>query len=247
MKISIITVVYNGVRFLEQTILSIINQTSKDYEFIIIDGGSDDGTLDVIRKFEKHISKWISESDSGLYDAMNKGLKMATGEYVWFINAGDEIFGQQTLGQLINRTTRTAPDILYGETMIIDEHGKEIGMRRKTAPEKLTWKSLKQGMVVCHQSFIPRRFIAPYFDLNYKYSSDIDWEIKCLKKARNIDNTKLILSRFLDGGQSKSTIIPSLKERFSIMVKNYGPVLSVVNHIPIVLRFFWFYLRNKRF
>lgn len=247
MKISIITVVYNGVRFLEGTIQSIAVQTSKDYEYIIIDGASTDGTLEIIKKYENDIDNWTSEPDKGLYDAMNKGLKLATGNFVWFINAGDKIFDSTTVEKIISIANSTNPDLLYGETLIIGENDSEIGMRRQPIPKKLNWKSLQFGMVVCHQSFIPKREIAPMYDLTYSCSSDIDWVIKCLKNANNIINTELILSRFLDGGRSKKTIIPSLKERYAIMVKNYGVVSTLINHLWIALRFFIFYFRNRRF
>ena len=245
--ISIITVTYNAENYFQKTIDSINKQTCQNFEYIIVDGNSTDSTLDIIKRNKKVISKWISETDSGLYDAMNKGLEMATGDFVWYINAGDEIYNSKTLSLILEEASGIDADILYGEALIISDEGSEISMRRKSAPEKLNWKSLKQGMLVCHQSFIPRRSIVPLYDLKYKYSSDFDWEIKCLKKAKNILNTKLILSRFLDGGKSKKTIIPSLKERFRIMVKYYGLLSSLINHIPITLRFISFYLRHRRF
>lgn len=247
MKISIITVVYNGVKYLESTIQSIAGQTSKDFEYLVIDGGSTDGTLDIIKKYESKIDYWITEPDKGLYDAMNKGLKRASGDFVWFINAGDKVYDAETVGKLIALAKKTEADLLYGETLVINEKGNPIGMRRQPAPENLTWTSLKLGMVVCHQSFIPARRIAPLYDLNYSCSSDIDWVIKCLKKADNIVNSKLILSQFLDGGRSKKTIFPSIKERFRIMVTNYGFIITLLNHISIALRFFRFYFRHRRF
>lgn len=245
--ISIITVTYNAEKYLQKTIDSIRKQTCQNIEYIIVDGNSTDQTVNIIKNNKNYISRWISEPDEGLYDAMNKGLKMATGNFVWFINAGDQIYMKDTIKQILDKASEYNADLLYGEALIINEEDKEIGMRRKSAPEKLSWKSLKKGMVVCHQSFIPNRTIAESYDLNYKYSSDIDWEIKCLKKAKSIVNTRLILSRFLDNGQSKKTIIPSIKERFRIMVKNYGLITTIVNHIPIMLRFIGFYLWHGRF
>jgi glycosyltransferase involved in cell wall biosynthesis len=146
-KVSIITVVFNGARFLEATIQSVINQQCKNFEYIIVDGGSTDGTLDIIHKYEKQISKWSSGTDSGLYDAMNKGIDLAIGDYLWFINAGDEIYDIEVLCKLFKDENAEA-DIFYGETLIIDPNGKEIGMRRQKIPEMLNWKSLKRGMVV---------------------------------------------------------------------------------------------------
>ena len=246
-SISIITVTYNAEKYLQNTINSIDKQSYQNIEYIIVDGNSSDGTVDIIKRNTKLISKWISEPDTGLYDAMNKALNMASGEFVWFINAGDEIYDANTLKLIFDNASAQNADLLYGEAMIVNEEGNEIGMRRKSTPEKLNWKSLRKGMVVCHQSFLPKRSIAPLYDLKYKYSSDIDWEIKCLKKAKSIVNTKLVLSRFLDNGRSKKTIIPSIKERFRIMVKYYGLLSSILYHIPIILRFFVFYLRHGRF
>ncbi|MBN2484736.1 MAG: glycosyltransferase [Bacteroidales bacterium] len=246
-SISIITVVYNAKKQLEATVLSILEQTSKDFEYIIIDGGSTDGTLDVIKKYESQIGFWLSEPDNGLYDAMNKGLSHAKGTFVWFLNAGDKIFDMDTVQKLTDIYAKTDADILYGETMVFSEAGNDVGLRRHSAPADLSWKSLKMGMLVCHQSFLPKREIAPYYNLEYSCSSDIDWEINCLKKARRIVNTKLIISRFLDGGRSKKTIFPSLKERFVIMVKNYGLGTTLLNHIRIFFRFFIYYFRHGRF
>lgn len=247
LKISVITVVFNAEKYLESTIESVIGQTNGNYELIIIDGGSKDGTLNIIQKYKPNISYWISEPDKGLYDAMNKGLKAATGDYVWYINAGDKLYDENTLENLIEIAGRTKADILYGETMIIDTEGNPIGKRRLSAPETLNWKSLKRGMLVCHQSFIPKCSIAPQYNLQYKCSSDIDWEINCLKKAAIIVNTKLYLSQFLDGGRSKKTILPSLRERFTIMQKHYGLVTTLFNHMSIPLRFIAYYLRYRRF
>jgi glycosyltransferase involved in cell wall biosynthesis len=246
-KISIITVVYNGSGLIEKTIKSILSQTYKKIEYIIIDGASTDGTLDIIKKYEKSIKRWISEPDNGLYYAMNKGIDLATGEYLWFINAGDEIFDKETICQIFDSKQGYLKDIYYGETLIIDKNGKEIGMRRQKSPAHLTWKSLKIGMVVSHQSFIVNRKIATYFDLRYKCSADIDWMIKTLKAAGSIENTHLILSKFLDGGRSKSTIITSLRERFEIMTSNYGLVSTLLNHIRIAFRFLLFYIKYRRF
>jgi glycosyltransferase involved in cell wall biosynthesis len=244
--ISIITVVFNGVQYLEATIRSIIDQECKDFEYIIVDGGSTDGTIDIIRKYENHINRWISEPDKGLYDAMNKGMQLATGEYLWFINAGDEIYNSSIIGKILTDELKSA-DILYGEALIIDKNRNEIGMRRQKVPEILNWQSLNFGMVVSHQSFLVRRSIAPQYNIKYQCSADIDWVIISLKIAEKIINTKLILSRFMDGGRSKHTILTNLTERFQIMVNHYGLFSTIINHLQIAGRFFLFILRNRRF
>ena len=107
LKMSIVTVVFNGENYLERTIKSIVNQTYKNVEYIIIDGNSKDGTLAIIDKYKENISYWISEPDKGIYDAMNKSLDLITGDFVWFINAGDEIHDNKTIENLIKQSEKT--------------------------------------------------------------------------------------------------------------------------------------------
>ena len=244
--ISIITIVFNGEKSIENTIKSIINQDYQNVEYIIIDGNSSDKTLEIIQKYDSKIAYWISEPDKGLYDAMNKGLHAATGDYVWFINSGDLVFSESTLTSIFQNKTELS-DIYYGETQMIDEQGNEIGLRRLKAPKTLTWKSFKNGMLVSHQSILVKRSIAENYDLSYRYSADFDWVIKVLKNANLMTNTALMLSKFLDGGQTKQTIIPGLKERFRIMSKNYGFIPTFFRHIIIGLKFVFFVSRHKRF
>ena len=250
-KVSVITVVFNGIETLERTILSVINQTYKNIEYIIVDGGSTDGTQNLIKKYEKHISpntpslKTISEPDNGLYDAMNKGIKLATGDYFWFINSGDEIAATYTLKKIFEN--QVFAHIYYGETIMTNSKGQIIGNRRLTPPEKLTWKDLRNGMLVSHQSVIVSRDIAKMYDTNYRFSADYEWVLTSLKNAEIIVNTHLILSKFLDGGLTKKNILPGLKERFKIMCKYFGPFSTVFYHFPIGFRFLCYYLRNKRF
>lgn len=113
--ISIITVVYNGEKYLEETIQSVINQTYENVEYIIIDGGSTDGTLEIIKKYEDKIDYWVSEKDGGIYDAMNKGIDVATGEWLNFMNAGDSFYSNQTLMEVFNNKNYELYNILYGD------------------------------------------------------------------------------------------------------------------------------------
>jgi glycosyltransferase involved in cell wall biosynthesis len=245
-KISIITVVYNSEKLIESTIVSVLKQSYNNVEFIIIDGNSKDNTVAIIKKYNDKIYYWISEPDKGLYDAMNKGLSKATGDYVCFLNSGDKLYASDTLDKAFSQLT-TLPDVVYGETMIVDNNGVELGLRRLKAPEKLTWKSFQDGMLVCHQSIYIKRDIADYYNLKYKIAADYEWVLKSLKKAKTIYNSKEILTRFLDGGINKKNIRKGLTERLKIMVKYYGLFPTIFNHIIIGVKFFWFWFRNKRF
>ena len=243
--VSIITITYNASRWLEQTILSILSQSYSNIEYIIIDGGSTDGTVDIVKQYASGISYWVSEPDKGIYDAMNKGLQKATGDYVWFINAGDSLYTSDTVQRVVSlvQKKKVLPDIIYGETSIIDEDGNSQGRRRLKAPDKLSWKSFRMGMLVCHQSFITKRTIAPLYDLTYRYSSDFDWCIRCMKQAKSIYNTRMILSNFLEGGVSTTQRKASLKERYDVMCKYYGTVSTSLLHVWFAMRFYtakWF-------
>ncbi len=245
-EISIITVVLNGISYIEKTILSVIRQSCENIEYIIVDGGSEDGTLEIIKKYEDKISKWISEPDEGLYHAMNKGLRLATGDYVWFINGGDEVYGADT-GSAILRFLRDFPDMLYGNTIIIDQKGKELGDRRLTPPEHMTWKSFKMGMLVCHQSLIVKKEIAPEFDLRYAFASDVDWAVRSMIASETIVNTHMYLSRFMEGGTTSRNLKKGLKERFWIMSKYYGFLPTAIRHIFFGFRLTRFFMKHKRF
>ena len=245
-KCSIITVVFNGEAVLPLTLQSIICQTFKSYEYIIIDGASTDGTVDLIRQNQMHIGKWISEVDQGLYDAMNKGLALAQGEYVWFLNAGDRIFDSQTLEKIFTHAPPEA-EVIYGDTMIVDEEGREIGPRRLKAPENLTWESLRDGMLVCHQSLIVKRALAEPYNLKYKVAGDYEWLLRVLKKSKNTYYTGFYVCRFLEGGINKKQIVKALKERFEVMVNHFGLYSTLFRHFVIGWRFITYVAKNRRF
>jgi len=242
---TIITVTYNAEQWLERTILSVLGQSYPAIEYIIIDGGSTDKTIQIIQQYISGIAYTVSEVDHGLYDAMNKGLKRATGDYVWFINAGDTLYSSDIIQTIVNKISKRKklPDILYGETEIIDTKGRSLGKRRLKAPKELTWKKFRMGMLVCHQSFVVKKSIAPEYNLQYRFSSDFDWCIRCLKKSKKNINTHLILSCFLTGGMTSANRKASLKERYHIMCQYYGRLSTSILHIWFFIRFYttkWF-------
>lgn len=243
-RLSVITIVYNNVRDIERTMLSVINQTYTNLEYIIIDGESSDGTLEVVNKYQHRISKLISEPDKGIYDAMNKGLSLATGDYVLFMNSGDEIYSVETIEKVF--ACEPDADIYYGETEMFDQQWRSLGQRRHQAPEKFSWKSFQWGMSVSHQAIYIKRSITEPFDMQYQLSSDIDWIIKAAKKARKIVNTHLYVAKYMVGGMSKAKHKQSLVERFNIFTKHFGLVTNILNHSIIALKLGIYYLRHGR-
>jgi len=166
---------------------------------------------------------------------MNKGLRLATGDYVLFLNAGDELYTTDTIANIFSLSADA--DIYYGNTAVVDEAGKELGDRRLRPPAQLNWKSLKYGMCVSHQSFIAKRAVCDFYDLDYSISADIDWMINALKKSSKIIYTNNYISKFLKGGISNKRRSKALKERFLIMAKHYGILQTIWNHLFIILRY----------
>jgi glycosyltransferase involved in cell wall biosynthesis len=241
-KFSIITVTYNAGKVLEETIQSVIGQSYKNIEYIIVDGKSKDNTLDIAHKYQDRISQIVSEPDKGLYDAMNKGIRLATGDYLCFLNAGDKLHKETTLQEIAqNLKTENLPDVIYGETTIVNEKGDFLHMRRLSTPEELDWKSFKQGMLVCHQAFLARRTLAVnnLYDLQYRFSADFDWCIRIMKQATYLHNSRLTMIDYLNEGMTTQNHKASLKERFHIMVKHYGWVSTILHHGWFVIRLFY--------
>jgi len=243
-KLTVITIVYNNVRDIDRTINSVLKQTYKNIEYIIIDGKSTDGTLAVIAQYKDRISKIISEPDKGIYDAMNKGLALATGDYILFMNSGDEIYDEQTVEDVFD--SAPGADIYYGETEMFNDNWESLGRRRHEAPEIFNWKSFQFGMNISHQAIYVRRSITEPYDLKYKYSSDIDWIIKSAKKASNIVNVHRYVAKYLVGGMSKKKHRESLKERFEIFTKYYGLIPNVLNHIFIAGNLAIYFIKHRR-
>lgn len=178
--VTIITVCYNAVNDIEETILSIINQTYKNVEFIIIDGGSTDGTVDIIRKYTDRISYWKSEQDKGIYDAMNKGIAKASGEWINFMNAGDLFHDSNTIENVFKNSIKNNVGVVYGEVLLNDNNYTYPDRTRKI-------EFMKRGMPFCHQASFTRRTILYGFNTTYKICSDYAFFYNLYKKyGRNI-------------------------------------------------------------
>ncbi|EDM37182.1 putative glycosyltransferase [Pedobacter sp. BAL39] len=208
--ISVVTVVYNGSGIIEDTIKSVLNQTYERIEYIIIDGNSNDGTIDIIKKFDSSIQTIVSEPDKGIFDAMNKGLSKATGEWIIFMNAGDMFFNDQIVSEIFDRPLGQDVELIYGNVSLFDEDDVyEVSI--KTNRIKINLNAL------CHQSVFIRRRLHPNFDLSYKLSADHNLIYDFVKrgKCKYVD---LVVSRILMGGVS-SDLPATRREKFRISMQ----------------------------
>lgn len=268
-KITIATVCYQAAAMLPPTLESVAEQEYGSVEHVIVDGGSSDGTKEILEDYALrskaagggHEVKILSERDTGLYDAMNKALWMATGDYILFLNAGDRLHGKGTLRQVADVAVRDLgvlgsveesgntqtglPGVVYGQTNVVDAEGHFLRERRLAPPEHLTWKSFRLGMTVCHQAFFARADLArenPY-RLKYRFSADYDWCIRIMHEAAKMNvplrNAHLIVADYLEGGLTTKNHRRSLWERFCIMAGHYGVVTALGMHVFFVFRSVW--------
>ena len=251
---SVVTITYNAATVLRPTLDSVMMQDYPNVEHLIIDGASTDETLAIAKAYQKqsdeaengHVVKIQSEPDKGLYDAMNKGLRLATGDYIVFMNAGDRFPEADTLDKVMLAAVvgdgEERPAVLFGNTDIIDDKGNFLYHRRLSPPERLTWRSFRYGMVVCHQAFYARTDIArslPY-DTTFRYSADVDWCIRVMKEGERqhllLRNIHAVVANYMEEGQTTIHHKDSLKERFEVMRRHYGLLTTVLLHAWFAVR-----------
>lgn len=236
-KVSIITICYNAAQTIEKTLQSVAAQTYSNIEYLIIDGDSKDDTLAVVERYCDHVTRVISEPDQGIYDAMNKGLAHATGEYIWYMHADDQIHAPDTLERIM--ATHNNEDFIYGKAVLVSETGAERSLEtRKPHPSaaSLTWRSMRQGMAINHQAMLVRRTLAPKYDLQYRYVADFDWLIRVLKQAQTVRDTGFYWCRFAEGGISTQHRNASLRERFRILQHHFGLLPTLWQHVLITFK-----------
>lgn len=210
-KVSIITIAYNRANTIAQTIESVLSQNYLDIEYIIIDGNSTDGTQDVIRKYEEKISYWVSEPDEGIYDAMNKGLKHATGEIIGIINS-DDWYEQGAIRKVVDIYQKKPFDMLYGEINYIDEAGEVQG--QSVSP----WFPPHPSM------FVARRVYLKYgmFDTTYMIASDHEFKLRLYAEGVSIVHVEDVLANFRLTGVSSVRTTETLRETYEINKKYIG-------------------------
>lgn len=244
---TIVTATFNAAATVERTFASVARQTERRYEHIVMDGGSHDATVRLAQQYADTQTDVcvtvVSEPDKGLYDAFNKALRRARGEYVVFLNAGDAFHSEMTLAVVARAAEADAegrrPAVVYGETDLVDAEGKFLAHRRLQVPELLHWRSFAHGMLVCHQSFYALRSCVPEYDLRYRFSADVDWCIRVMRAAEtqglDLVNANEVLTDYLAEGMTTQNHRASLIERFHVMRRHYGLVPTVLRHIGFAI------------
>ena len=251
-RITYVTITYNAAKVLQRTLDSVLAQDYPNIEHLIIDGASTDDTLKIVDDYiarsnaaeNGHQIQVSSEPDKGIYDAMNKGLRSMTGDYVCYLNAGDFLPTTDTASRIAQQVEASGntPAVLYGDTDIVDGEGQFLHHRRLAPPEKLTWKSFRQGMLVCHQAFYARTdfAIATPYDMLYRYSADVDWCIRVMKAAakENVPmlNLHMVVANYTQEGQTTLHHRESLLERYRVMERHYGRVQTFLLHCWFAVR-----------
>lgn len=250
LRITYVTITYNAASVLQRTLDSVLAQDYPDILHLIIDGASTDATMQLVDDYivrsnaadNGHSIQVTSEPDKGIYDAMNKGLRSITGDYVCFLNAGDFLPASDTVSRIVEKVGDQSPAVLYGDTDIVDGEGRFLHHRRLAPPEHLSWKSFRQGMLVCHQAFYARTdfAIATPYDLRYRYSADVDWCIRVMKAAakENVPllNLKMVVANYTEEGQTTLHHRDSLWERYHVMERHYGRLQTFFLHLWFALR-----------
>ena len=251
-RITYVTITYNATKVLQRTLDSVLQQDYPNIVHLIIDGASTDDTLKLVDDYiarsnaaeNGHRIQVTSEPDKGIYDAMNKGLRSLDGDYVCYLNAGDFLPSPDTVSRIAQQVAAGGgmPAVLYGDTDIVDAEGRFLRHRRLAPPEHLTWKSFKQGMLVCHQAFYARTdfAIATPYDMQYRYSADVDWCIRVMKAAakENVPllNLKMVVANYTEEGQTTLHHRESLWERYRVMEHHYGRVQTFLLHSWFAVR-----------
>lgn len=255
---TLVTITWNAADVLPVTLGSVLKQTYPGIEHIIVDGASTDKTLSLASDYKRqsdaaangHSVRIVSEPDKGIYDAMNKGIRLATGDYICFLNAGDSLPSPDTIATIVRNTGldetegrgEPMPAVLYGDTDIIDNEGRFLCHRRLAPPPRLTWRSFRHGMLVCHQAFYARTDLArqTLYNIMYRYSADVDWCIRIMRLASQLSlplcNAHAVIALYRQEGTTTRNHRASLRERFTVMRRHYGIVTTAAMHAWFVVR-----------
>jgi glycosyltransferase involved in cell wall biosynthesis len=231
--LSLITVVFNGASTLEHTIRSFLEQTYRNLEFIVVDGGSTDGTLDILREYDEHIDYWVSEKDAGIYDAMNKGIALASGSIIGFINSDDFYVSSNVLANVAKVFANKSVDVCYGDLCYVKQFDT-LKVVRYWKSSDFSLNSFEMGWCPPHPTFFVRREIYErygMFDLSFKIAADVELMMRFLEVHRVCARyIPVLLVKMRMGGTTNRSLSNILKQNKEILraLKSHGLRSSIV-------------------
>ena len=219
--ISIVTVVYNGAATIEDTIKSVLSQSYPRLEYVIVDGGSTDGTVEIVRRYEKQLARWVSQSDAGIYDAMNQALEMIRGDFVLFLGCDDLLWGTDVIGNAAAKMSDQRL-IYYGDVVMKGTGAVYDGVFSR-------WKIVRKN--ICHQSiFYPKELYKENkYSLKYPILADYEYNLRFFKQFSYLN---LIISRFNESGVSGRVVDSAFNKDFHGLVRR---CLGVIFYITVVM------------
>lgn len=246
-KFTIVTVVYNAKDALEKTVESVRGQTYSDYEHIIVDGGSNDGTVEYINLLKYYNIKHISKKDNGIYDAMNKGIDLASGEYLLFLNAADTFASDDVLENIAQKIKKDKPKIVYGGANVHAEDGKFLSSLK---PFELNKRNLNRyaTRVVCHQSLFAHKSIVKSFSDRYRLKGELNWYYDLINIVNGDKILKIdyIVCDYYLGGTGDKNFWENYFERINV-TKEHNTALRFFLAVPFFVLPLIFRMRRKIF
>jgi len=247
MKVTIITVTYNSSKYLEDCINSVVKQNYPDIEHIVVDGGSTDGTIDIIKKFESHISKWISEKDNGMYDALNKGMKMATGEVIGILNSDDVLASEDVITEIVNSFAKYKVDSVYGDLTYVEQNNTEKILRFWKGGE-YNRNRFVYGWMPAHPTFYIRREVVNElggYESHYFTAADYEFMSRYLYRYRvSAHYLPKLVVKMRSGGQSNGNLYRRLRANrrdYLAMKKNEIPFPFIASVLKPLIKLHQYY------
>ena len=233
-KVTIVTVTYNAQDVVEETMLSVINQTYDNIEYIVIDGGSTDGTVDIIRQYEDKIDYCVSEPDEGIYYAMNKAIEKATGEWINFMNAGDRFHSEHDISRVFTERDTSQYDFIYGDWYRTDGKTNHLV---KTRPLQTMW----QRICFSHQSLFSRTDLMKTkpFDLSYNIVSDYENYFSRYMMGYRFCSVDFPIAVILTGGFSDQSFLKRTLERYGVVIKHKNDLETHKYYIKLITQYYW--------
>lgn len=247
MKVTLITVTYNSARYLEDCILSVMNQHYKNIEHIIIDGGSTDGTLEIINKYNEHITKWISEKDRGMYEAINKGLKIATGDVIGILNSDDILASEDVISEIVQCFNDKKVDSVYGDLVYVEQDNSQKVIRYWKGSSYKRYR-FNYGWMPAHPTFYIRRHLVNElggYESHYYTAADYEFMARYLYRFR-ISSFYLpkLIAKMRIGGQSNRNLKSRLRANrrdYLAMKKNKIPLPFIVSILKPLIKIHQYY------